>query len=115
VRAAVQHHLHPLGAEPDDEVLTVRDDGHADAAGQRPPLPQLEDVFRDVRFIELAAVFPQPILDEVAVGSSWRSVDLDRRHGTSRAGCHPHGCVDIEMSLSADILDVKSDGLRALS
>jgi hypothetical protein len=85
VRAALEHHLQALGTESDDEILAVRDDGHADATGQRPPFPQLEDVFRDVRFVELAAVFPQPILDEVAVGSSWRSVNLDRGHGTSRS------------------------------
>jgi hypothetical protein len=80
MRAAVQHHLHPLRAEPDHEIFAVGDDRHADAAGQRSPFPQLEDVFGDVCFLELAAVFPQPILDEVAVGSSRRSVDLDVGH-----------------------------------
>jgi hypothetical protein len=78
--AAIEHHLEPLRAEPDHEILTVSDDRYADAAGQRSPFPQLEDVLGDVRFFELAAVFPQPILDEVAVGSSRRTVNLDVSH-----------------------------------
>jgi hypothetical protein len=62
VLAAVKHHLEPLGTETDDEVLSVSDDGDADTAGQRAPFSQLEDVLGDIRFLELATVFCQPIL-----------------------------------------------------
>jgi hypothetical protein len=77
---AIEHHLEPLGAEPDHEVLPVRDDGNSRAAGQRSPFPQLKNVFGDVRFLVLATVFIQPILGQFAVGSSGRSVDLDLGH-----------------------------------
>jgi hypothetical protein len=80
VLAALQHHLQPLRVEADDEVLAVRDDGHAGATGQLAPLPELEDVFGDVGFLELATVFSQPILGEATVGSGGRGVDLDLGH-----------------------------------
>ncbi len=92
MRAAVEHHLEPLGVEPDDEVFPMSDDGHADAAGQGTPLAQLEDILGDVRLFKLAAVFPEPILGQVAVGSSWRSVDLDVGHDrSSTAGVGTRG------------------------
>ena len=81
--AGVEHHLQPLGVEPNDEVLAVGDDRYADSAGQGAPLPQLKDVLRDVRFLELTTVLPEPILDQVAVRSSRRSVDFDVGHGGS--------------------------------
>lgn len=89
--AGVKHHLEPLGIETDDEVLAVSDDGDADTAGQRAPFSQLEDVFGNVRFLELATVFCQPILDQLAVGSSRRSVDLYLRHGQASRLSLVHG------------------------
>lgn len=90
--AAVEHHSEPLRVEPDYEVLAVGDDRHADAAGQGAPLAQLKDVLGDVRFLELAAVFSEPILGQVAVRSSRRSVDLDNGHdGSSRSGFGTQG------------------------
>jgi len=80
VQAAIEHHLEPLRVEPDDEVLTVRDHRHANAAGEGAPFPELKDVLGDVRFLKLTAVLSQPILGESAVGSSGRGVDLDIRH-----------------------------------
>ena len=82
--AAIEEHLQPLRAEPDDEVLSVRDDRDADATGQLAPFPQLVDVPADVRFFEVTTVFTEPILDQFAIGSSRRSVDLDVGHKTLR-------------------------------
>ena len=80
---AFQHHLQPLRVEPEDEVLAVGDDGHAGAAGQLAPFPELEDVLGDVGFLELATVFPQPILGEATVGSGGCGVDLYLGHVSS--------------------------------
>ena len=80
MQAAVEHHLQPLRVEPDDEVSSVRDHRHAHTAGQGAPFPELEDVFRDVRFLKLTAVFSQPILGESTVGSSRRRVDFNISH-----------------------------------
>jgi len=84
VEAGVEQHLHPLRVEPDDEVLAVCDDRDADATGQLAPFPQLVDVSADVRFFEVTTVFTEPILDQFAIGSSRRSVDLDVGHKTLR-------------------------------
>ena len=78
---AIEKHLQALGTEPDDEVFAVGHHGHTDPAGKLAPLPELEDVPGDIRFLELATMFPEPILDQVAVGSSRRSVNLDVGHG----------------------------------
>ena len=84
---AIEEHLQPLWTEADDEILSVGHYGHANAAGKLAPLPELKDVPGDICFLELATVFPEPILDQVAVGSSRRSVNLDLGHaGPSALG-----------------------------
>ena len=85
--AAIEEHLHPLRVKPDDEVLAVRDDRHADATCELAPFPQLIDIPGDVRFLELTTVFTEPILGQFAVGSSRCSVDLDVGHETLRIEC----------------------------
>jgi hypothetical protein len=87
VEAGVEKHLHPVRVEPDDEVFSVGNDWDADATGQLAPFPQLVNVFGDICFFVLTAVFTEPILDQFAVGSSRRSVNLDVGHETLRVDC----------------------------
>ena len=77
---AVDQLRQALRVEADDEILSVRDHRHAHTAGQGAPFPELENVFRDVRFLKLTAVFSQPILGESTVGSSGRRVDFNISH-----------------------------------
>ena len=80
VLVAIHQLLEPIGAEPDHEVVAMRDHGNSDPTAQRAPLSKGFNVLCDVELLELTTVLLEPILGKFAIRSRGGGVNSDLGH-----------------------------------